>query len=243
MKILSIAANRYHKELQEINLELATLPEGSLSMKRNSYYQIINRKQICITKNPPLIKMLRRKIYLLVRKKQIEHNLKAESVGELDMRLPQELIASLSKPYSKAPITHFYHPKTVKWLKKLHPTNTLHPERAVYTYKDINFRLLAERIIAEEIDHLQLIYQYDVRLTLAERQISPDFIIINPYNHETYILEHYGLGEKNYINNMNDKMDFYLTSQIVPFENLMSTYEYHIRKPERIRNLIEKTIF
>ena len=243
MKNLFNILRKYTKELEQIETELLTLPEGSLTMKGSSYYHVTGRKQICITKNDFLIRQLRRKKYLLVRKIQLMHNLQATSIEQLDLRAAEELIATFQKAYSDAPIVDYYHPETIKWLAKSHRVNNLHKENTRYAHNGIDFRSMSERVIAQTLEKHKLLYRYDALLTLTDRQISPDFIIKNPFTDETYILEHFGLpGDEKYARNMNDKMDYYLTSKIIPSENLITTYEYHIRDPKRISNLIENVI-
>lgn len=231
------------KDLKEINQELATLPIGYLVQKANSYYHVTNEQHKAITKNIPLIKQLCRKRYLLLRCSQLELNMSARHPSHLDTRRPQELIATMPKAYQTVPISYFYHPKVNDWLEKPYKTNTLFPENAIYPYNGINFRSMAERTIAQQLDHYQLLYQYEPTFNIGSKQISPDFFIKNAFSNKDIIWEHYGaFNHEKYADAMNDKMDTYIKLGFTPSKNLIATYQYHIRNTDRLRELIEQII-
>jgi len=243
MKMMLKILNQYIQELEQIDAELATLPEGSLIRKKSYYYHVINRKQVGITRNIKLIIQLCRKRYLLIRKAQLENNIVATSPETLDTRTPQELIASLPKAYRDVPISYFYHPSIEKWLAKESRKNTHYPENAIYSYNDINFRSMAERTIAEQLDKYGIPYQYEPTFDMGTKQVSPDFIVKNPFNNKTVIWEHFSaFNQEKYAEVMNDKMDTYINLGFTQFENLIATYQYHIRNPKRLHELIEQII-
>ena len=232
----------WEKELIEIQKELETLPEGYLTRKKTSYYHAIGRTQTGITKNILLIQQLCRKKYLLVRRGQLEMNLTTTSSEQLDTRAAQELIASLPKAYQTTPIHYFYHPQVEKWPGR-QQKDDLFPESAIYTYNNINFRSMAERIIAEQLDKYGLLYRYEHNLNLLDQQVSPDFLVKNPFTNQTTIWEHFGaFNEKRYADNMNNKMDAYLNQGFQIGYDLITTYHYHIRNSERVRQLIKEII-
>jgi len=243
MKNLYMMLDNHIREIEQINEELETLPEGYLIRKRFYYYHVVKDKQTGITRNIKLTKQLCRKRYLLIRKIQLENNIKALTPADLDTRIPRELIASLPKAYQNLPESYFYHPSIEVWLETPQSTNNLYLENAVYTYNGINFRSLAERIIAEHLDKYGLLFRYDSIYKLNNNQISPDFFIKNPFNNKTVVWEHFGAFHKEkYADSMNNKMDRYINHGYSQLENLIATYQYHIRKPERIQNLIEQII-
>ena len=233
----------YQKELQEINAELATLPEGSLRKKQGTYFQAIGRKLIGITKKPAVIKQLARKKYLLARKIQIE-NLFLQKPGEYDLLLPQELIVTLPPVYRELPITYFHHPHTADWVAKVVVQNSLYLENAKYHYNGVDFRSMSERMIAEQLTEYGLPYRYDSVLNLIHRSISPDFVVKNPFNGHTVIWEHFGaFNTEKYADLMNDKMDAILKQGFVEGVDLIVTFQYHLRNLARIQKLIRAVIF
>jgi len=243
MKIMINILEAYLKEIDDMNKEFETLPMGYLVQKKSTYYHVIDRKQVGISKNTALIKQLCRKKYLLIRKVQIETNISATSPEELDTRTPQELIASLPKAYRTVPVSYFYHPSIEEWLTKPWRKNELYPESAIYEHNDINFRAMAERIIAEQLDKYGLLYRYDPVYNLGNEQVSPDFLVKNPWNAKTVIWEHFGLlNSDKYAKSMNRKMGIYTELGYTQSKNLIATYQYHIEKVERIQELIEQVI-
>jgi len=241
---MKIKLNHYNKELLNIDKELQTLPQGHLGKRGSSYYHYINREErIGISKNPERIQQLCRKEYIQLRSSQIENNLVVTSPSDIDSRTPLELIASLRKAYQDVPISYFYHPSIAAWLAKPKKTNTLYPESAIYSYNGINFRSIAERTIAEQLDNYGLLFQYEPTYDLGHTKLSPDFLIINPFNAKTVIWEHFGaFNQKDYADSMNSKMDIYIKLGYNQSKNLIATYQYHIRKIERIQELIEQII-
>lgn len=243
MKNIIIKLSSSLKELEEISKELATLPDGYLIKRHSSFYYATKNKQIGISRNTKLIKQLCRKRYLLVRKTQLENNITVTSPSDLDTRTPQELIASLPKAYLTTPTSYFHHPTIDAWLAKPQTKNNLYPESAIYTYNGINFRSLAERTIAEQLDKYDLLFQYEPRFDLGNKQVSPDFLIKNPFSAKTVIWEHFGaFNQEKYADSMNEKMDTYINLGFTQSENLIATYQYHIRKTQRIQELIEQII-
>jgi len=243
MKNMKTALDSQLKELESIKQELETLPEGYLARQRSTFYfHVIKEKQMGITKNVPLIQQLCRKRYLLVRQIQLEANINATSPSDLDSRTPMQLVASLPKAYQTVPIHYFYHPQVDKWQGRLR-TNDLYSESAIYAYNGINFRSMSERTIAEQLDKYGLLYRYEPIFGLMEMDVSPDFLVKNPFTNKVVIWEHFGaFNQTKYADDMNDKMDAYLNQGFQIGFDLITTFQYHIRKPERIQELIEEII-
>ena len=231
------------RELREINEELKSSPEGHLGIKRSYYYQVIKRKPIGITKDTTLIRKLCRKKYLLARKAQLENNI-SKSLSEFDFRTPKELIASFSKAYQSVPEDYFHHPSIVAWQAKTFEKNTIDSEGAKYiSTNGTELRTMSEWKIAEQLESYGLPYHYDTIIYLNGRKKSPDFIIKNPFTNKTFIWEYFGaFDQKGYSDYMNNKMDLYMKAGFIPSENLIVTYQYHLRDTRRIQNLIEDII-
>ena len=242
IKIVMLNLECYKKELAETEAELLQLPPGSLYLKRNFYYYRHNGKEIGITKNPEFIQQLCRRAYLQVRKEQLENNMK-NPISKFDHRTSRQLIASFSTAYQSVPEAYFYHPSVESWLENPPRKNTIKVENSKYLYKDVTYRTLSEREIAEKLDENGLLFYYDSCFDVGIAQVSPDFYIKNPFNGKIFLWEFFGAfhipkyGEK-----MNDKMATYSKIGFIENDNLIATFEYHLRDTERIQNIVDEII-
>ena len=245
MKNMITQMNHYRKELEAIEKELESLPDGYLVKRGMAYTQRVETKEIGITKKPEIIQMLCRKRYLLARKNQLENNLSfLNSAPEvMDLDKPEMLIAKLPQAYQNLPAKYFYHPDVLKWANQPQKHNPYPAEGGnYYSHKGVALRSKSELIIANLLEEYGLLYHYETTLNFAEKTIYPDFKIKNPYTNKLIIWEHFGaLNQPGYEQRMNDKMDAYLTHGYTPGD-LIYTFECHIKKEQRLRNLIENII-
>ena len=242
-KIVIINAGAHKKELAAIEKELTQLLEGKLYMRRKFYYYKIGSKEISITQNPVLIQQLSRRAYLESRKAQLENNI-ANPISKFDHRNPRQLIASLPRAYQTVPESFFYHPSVEAWLAKPPRKNSLKLENAKYRYKSIAYRALSEREIAMKLHENGLPFYYDARFNVGIAEISPDFYIKNPFNGKIFLWEFFGAFHiSNYGKKMNDKMDIYPQIGFTENDNLIATFEYHLRDLESIQKIIDEIIF
>ena len=232
---------KYKKELTAITEELSTSPAGHLGLKGTTFYHVTGKNHTSIAYNPQFITQLARKKYLQLREKQLLNNLNPKK--PFDTRSSTELIASMATAYQKIPIHYFFHPSVQVWLNKKHKQNSINPDQAKFTLGDISFRSLAERTIAETLNHYNMPYKYDTVVDLVDGKISPDFIIKNPFNGRLYIWEHFGaFNQEHYADSMNNKLDRYEKSGFITNDNLIISFEHHIRDTKRIHRLIEEII-
>lgn len=248
MTDMAIKLNNYNKELVAINEERQKLPKGRLVKKANRYYHAIDRKEIGITKNPELIRLLCRQKYLLAREKQLNNNIPiiSRNISKLDHSTVQELILSLPSAYQNLPNPYFFNQRTVAWQEEPYRQNSYLPESLNYfSKKGTPLRSKSEVLIANILEENDLPYRYDAEMTSSGKKISPDFIIKNPFNGKTIIWEHFGaLNEPNYAKKMNDKMKLYLNNGYSPFETIIYTFEFDIMVTDnkRIKDLVENII-
>jgi len=100
----------YKKEIREINRELAKLPEGSLTKKGSSFYELTKTTQKGISKDPARIRLLARKAYILRRLKHLEWNLSLaeKQCPRFKTEDPAEIISGLPQFFRELPIEYFY---------------------------------------------------------------------------------------------------------------------------------------
>lgn len=240
MGILNVGA--IQKELAEVEQELVSLPDSNLYQRKNYFHYVVQGKEVGITRKPAIIRQLCRRAYLCKRQTQLMHNLTAP-ITEYVPTSAFALIQQLPSIYQRFPIEYFYHPSVTKWLAKPPRFNTLKPEDAVYTYQNINFRSLSEREIAQKLTENHLLYYYDATFNLTHAIISPDFYIKNPFTGKIYLWEHFGAFHRTgYSERTNDKMLIYAKIGFHENNNLMTTYNYHLRLPNGLQQQIDRII-
>ena len=245
MKILIEKWKECQRELEEINQELETISEGYLSKRKKCYYQTIGRKDFGITKKPKIIRSLCRKAYLLARKEQLIHNmtLAPNAVKKFDDRTPKELIAALSTAYQEVPISYFYHPSIEPWLAEPYEKHPYPPEEGYTTKNGVRVRTKSEFFIATQLENYQIPYRYEEALMMRGKKEYPDFTIKNPFTGKTIIWEHFGaLHLSDYEKRMNDKMESYLMRGYVQNDTIIYTFEFQVKKDNRLQKIIEEFI-
>lgn len=244
-KITPLSIKHYEQELSAIEKELAALPSGSLRLKKNFFVHFCptTKKEKGITKNISLQKQLARKAYLLARQSQLKNNL-AQPLNKHDFRKPHELIRDLPTAYQNLPAEYFYHQDVDKFLAKPPRFNTLFQEDAKYLHNHINYRTLSEREIARKLDENNIPFYYDIRFNTGTEDLSADFYLKNPFNGKIFLWEFFGaFHTSDYGKKMNDKMTAYRKIGFTEGDNLIATFEYHLRDTDLIQEIIDTIIW
>jgi len=243
LKSKVINLQKVENELEQLQLELTTLPVGHLNRRGKFYFHTINRKDVGITKNPKLIKSLCRKKYVLAQIKLLQKNL-LMPLSEFDDKSPHELIRTFSKTYSELPMSYFYHKSVETWLAK-EMTQNPYPITSGYrtSHHKVLVRSKSEQIIGSLLEEYGLLYRYDTKLTLGGKSKYPDFIVRNPFTGKEVIWEHFGaLHQPQYEESMHEKMNLYSQLGYLPNETIIFTFEIDITTQHRLQNLIEDII-
>ncbi|GAB1475733.1 hypothetical protein MASR2M70_05650 [Bacillota bacterium] len=105
--------------------------------------------------------------------------------------------------------------------------STFHADQLIYsTPNGIKVRSKSELIIATELELSYVPYHYEAALTLEGQNYYPDFTILSPKNNRIIYWEHFGKPDDPvYARSMNEKLSVYRRNKIVPFYNLIETYE------------------
>lgn len=243
MKNILIMVKELQKELEAVNKELKTLPEGRLNKKGNFYYHLINESEIGITKKPEIISLLCRKRFLFARKKQLVNNI-SQPMYKFNDASPMEIINTLPRLYQELPKNYFFHPSLKDWLEQPYSENPyLHENRKYVSNNGIPLRSKSELIIANLLEDHHIPYRYDAEVKIENHIIYPDFIIKNPFTGEIVLWEHFGaLHQADYEKKMTDKMNLYVKTGYIPFETIIYTFEFDIQNVQRLKDLIESTI-
>ena len=214
-------------QLTAIEKELEQLPSGYLVKKRKFLYHKIGKKEVGITNDKELIRQLARKKFLLEQRKDIT-------------KTPKEIINILPNSYKDLPLSFFYHTKFHQWIDRPEIKNSYPLTTTYYSKNGTVLRSKSELIIANSLEEYEIPYRYDNLLQLNGQKMYPDFIIKNPFTNKTIIWEHFGaLNQPDYEQRMSNKMKTYLEQGLIPFDNLIYTFEFDLG---RINDIIEKII-
>jgi len=225
-------------ELESIEQELQTLPTGTLRKQGHRYIHANKGSRKALTKDKAMIKSLARRKILELRKKQLQQTGASPTTF-------QALIALLPELYQGLPISYFYHPTVEKFqIENVTDTNFRKDELSYQTNGGISMRSKSEILIGNSLEERHIPYGYERKTRIDTPLFLPDFTIIKPFTGETVIWEHFGaLQQEGYEQRMNQKMLTYYKQGLVPFENLIYTFEFDISYPKRIQAIIENLLY
>lgn len=226
----------YEDMLIQQKKELTRLPPGDLGMRvRNSqsgnvqYCHYIDGKRIGITRNHALVNKLARKKFLETSIKRIENNYeclkrfidKYEDVDEADIidRFPPHYASLMNQNLAA------WNEKKRLWLAEEYEQSNFEPDMKMHvTTSGLHVRSKSEVIIAEKLDYYKIPYRYEEMLYIGGRSFAPDFTILTREGIKYW--EHCGLvNDRNYMSRHKWKMAVYETAGIVPWQNLIVTYD------------------
>ena len=208
------------------------MPEGKLIITHNGKYlkwfNDINHKQIYIPKKEKEFAMQ------LAKKKFLQYE---------SQDLTREIVAIdsyLKKSDSSGGKAINYlisHPEYQELLpqysltdanEQIVSTNTApHPEGLIYRSISGNtLRSKSELLIDMALFQSGLTYSYEKEIVISGISFFPDFSITHPVSNEFIYWEHFGLfSNQKYVNKSQHKIQQYLNHNILPFKNLIITYE------------------
>jgi len=244
-----------HQELKSIYIkELKSLPKGKLIGYLNNgkyqYYhsETANGKYVRhgIGKDRYLKRQLARKEYLTKVLPIIESNLNVLSSALVSYKTitPEYIIDKMSAIYKSLPKEYFidklslhgfYQSKQIdpkiadklqNWMDAPFDQSTYKPEEKIHTTsRDLKVRTKSELIIAEILYMYNIAFRYEQRLYINGRRFAPDFKILLP-DGSIFYWEHVGLtNDKWYMHDHYDKLKHYQYKDIVPWKNLILTYD------------------
>lgn len=232
----------YKKMERAYRRELARLPKGQLSIrtmgsKKKNYVHVLPADIECggkqirkgITKKPELIQQLARKKYLQQALSMLEQNIPAlERLVKLH-RAPtaDNILKNLPQAYRELPARSFLPEQRRKdaWADEPYDQSTYKPEERIHTTaRGLGVRSKSEVIIADRLDAYEIPFHYEEMLYIENHSFSPDFTILR----KTGIVywEHCGLvNDAAYMQHHKWKLEMYEKAGIVPWKNLIITYD------------------
>ena len=114
----------------------------------------------------------------------------------------------------------------MEWAEKPYEKSTYKPEGLKHpTSAGIKVRSKSEQHIVEQLVHYGVPFRYEQVLHFGSVSMSADFTF-EDYRHEEFYWEHAGMmAEDNYRSGHRKQMDTYEANGIVPWENLIVTYD------------------
>lgn len=237
-----------------VSSELSQAPDGRLICCKNhgkhSYIKVLEtdngRRRIAINKYPDEIKALARKAYLkealVCQNRDIDVLAKAIE-GIVDVS-PEALIGAISRPYQNLPPEFFFeylkddisgnelgekmkrYKALLDWSRQPYEKSDFHPEHLIHrTSMGFKVRSKSELIITEQLYTKMAPARYEQIMHIGNRSLSADFSFLDVSGEEFY-WEHAGMMDiPEYRKRHEWKMELYESAGIVPWKNLIVTYD------------------
>lgn len=110
------------------------------------------------------------------------------------------------------------------WQLSMRGAGTSFIRKTHITARGLQLRSKSEVIIAERLDYYDIAYRYEQLLYIGGYSFAPDFTILTQRGKVYW--EHCGIvNDKSYMNKHNWKMQMYEAGGIVPWKNLIVTYD------------------
>ena len=231
--------HQIRERIDDLKEELKALPEGELYVyTRDSvrhYYKRLpkvgNRKKerrIGIKKDPYTLTALTRKKYVLTSLEVLEKNVELIA-GLISQYLPADENSVMGEFLEKYPelADGVYHGRKEieDWGEWQPKAEIYHPENLKSTASDgSGRRSLGELLIGAKLDHNKISYRYEMPAH-PDLPYIPDFTVMRPRDRKLIYWEHFGLiNDKDYMERNRKKLLDYESVGIVPWENLIITY-------------------
>ena len=225
-----------HELQKKLQLEeLEKLPPGKLGFRPGKkkgqvyYFQDVDGKRKSLTGDMEKARLLARKKYLTA------------SLGELEQNIAA--IQSVLTNYTDLGKKHIVHrfPPEYAWLmdeeeaiwsrkkrqwmaEDFQQSDFLPKEKVHLTSRGLAVRSKSEVIVAERLDYYDIPYRYEEALGIRQYLFAPDFTILTKKGLLRW--EHCGkVNDSDYMRKHNWKLGMYASIGIVPWKNLIVTYD------------------
>jgi len=184
-----------------------------------------------ITNDEAMINKLARKKFVYEAQKSFDSNINALSVFMKKYKdiTPEKIIERLPDTYNDLPQEAFL-PSLARaniWASTEYDRNPYkHEERKHLTMQGFKVRSKSELYIAGELYKYGVPTRYEPKLELDEKTLYPDFMVAVKSRIKFVFWEHCGLvTNRHYMDNHKRKMEIYENNGIVPWRNLIVTYD------------------
>lgn len=232
-KIMEKMLAEYEKRLLSANNEMQKLPEGRLSCVmregKPTFFQVITvdgkRIRKSINRDKKRIQGLARKKYLEEEATMLKSNIRAARVflDDYEDVSADNILGKLPKEIrSKCLAVN----NEQTWANQPYTQSQYKPENKIHTTtRGLKVRSKSELLIAEKLYEHDVQFRYEQLLHISGMDFAPDFTIRTEDGSLIY-WEHCGLtNNKTYMEKHKWKLSVYEKAGIVPWENLIVTYD------------------
>ncbi len=228
------------KRLEFVRKALGDCPPGSLLQIKEKgklvYYHDVwiggKRRRFSLHKHPKMVSLLARKKYLQLEERELENNISAlrKALSGFYDITPEHILQQLPEKYKGLPKEVFFQGEMEtmqsKWAKEPYRQSNYMPEGKVHlTSRGLAVRSKSEVLIIEKLYEFDLPLRYEQIMHINGYDIAPDLTIMGRCGIE-FIWEHCGLtGNPKYMKKHKWKMEMYESVGIVPWRNLIVTYD------------------
>ncbi len=241
------------KQINSLESQIKNLPDGKLVGARNGkYYRWYHSdghvKNHIPKENQKLIEQLAKKEFLTLLSNDLSNEKKALALYLNKHASYEEKAANLleKKPMYKKYISSVFKPLSEEldqWMNAPYERSEYKPEQLICkTAVGSYVRSKSENLIDMKLRENKIPFRYECPLKLGDTIFYPDFTIRHPRTGELYYWEHFGMMDKSsYARNAFSKLDVYVSNNIIPSINLITTFETHNKplQPDMVENMIK----
>ena len=224
---------------QQINLlqiQLNAFPPGKLCIVKGKkyprYYQSDGHSSDYIpAKQKQLVNDLAVKKYLILKSEFLtkEHAILKSCINQ-HLNNPDHSQTLLQSPEHKKLLSTYLQDtlsSEEKWMNASFEKNTNYPEHLRFPSPSGNIlRSKSEYMIDSALYTAKIPFRYECKLVLNEITFYPDFTLLHPRKKNIVYWEHFGLMDvMSYSDAALRKLQIYLSNDIIPNINLLSTFE------------------
>ena len=224
------------KKIILLEQEISNLPEGKICCvhdknrikwmhKKEDKYIYISKKERILAEQLAL-----KKQYIQFHKQYTGEKYAVDLYLKHHREDNKELQKMLSDPAYQELLRPYFKPESdelVDWINTPYEKNQNYPEKLIYRTSSGNMvRSKSEVLIDMYLYTNRIPFRYECALPLGESVVYPDFTIRHPITGKTYYWEHFGMVDNPvYAKKAISKMELYMSHQIYPDIQLITTYE------------------
>lgn len=226
---------------KSVKRELRSCPQGSLMRTKENggfcYYHDTReggkRRRYRLNKYPKKAAALARKKYLETEAAFLDNNIEAiqKALAAFCETTPENILQQMPQKYRDLPRDFFFQTdleqaKALEWSNAPYQQSSYMPERKIHlTSRGLAVRSKSEVIIAEKLYEYDIPFRYEQTIAINGYELAPDFTVLSR-KQEEFIWEHCGLtGNVKYMKRHKWKLELYESAGIVPWRNLIITYD------------------